>query len=450
MRISSILKFIIPSTVGILLFLTPVEYNGNTTILLAVLTTLFRTPFEGYILEIIVSVVIISAVSSGWYQLFKPTWATTNKSIRLICNTSFPWFLMRLLGAIFAIMVYFQIGPELVWGKDNGFTVFTEIGATIFFIITVACFLMPFLTEFGFMEFIGTIVSILFRFLFKLPGRSAIDALASFLTSSNVGLLITIGQYEKGYYSTRQAASVAVNFSVVSVSFCFLIASVAGIERIFISWYIAIGIACMICAIILVRIPPLSKLNNNYINKQKKEEIQYDFSDGFLRGILKLFKQAIKLASIRAENAPPTSKIILTSWHSAISVIFGVIAPSMAIGTMTIILLNNTPVFNILSYPILMLLDLFNFPDAARAAPGMIIGFLDQFMPAIVASDIENEMVKFVLAGLAVTQLIYMSEVGLIILRSSLPLKLHHLFFIFILRSIISFPVLFIAGLIIL
>jgi nucleoside recognition membrane protein YjiH len=70
-------------------------------------------------------------------------------------------------------------------------------------------------------------------------------------------------------------------------------------------------------------------------------------------------------------------------------------------------------------------------------------------MPAIVASNIENKLVKFVLAGLGVTQLIYMSEVGLIILRSSIPLNFIQLFVIFLLRSIISFPVLLIAGMII-
>lgn len=441
-KINNTLKFILFSTIGVLLFLTPIEFDGNTTILLAVLTAEVRAPFEGYILEIIVSVVILSALASGWYQLFKPAIATTNTSLRLISKTSFIWFLMRLLGATFAVMVYFQVGPEMVWGKANGFTVFTEIGATIFFIITVACFLMPFLTEFGFMEFIGTLVSKPFGKLFKLPGRSAIDALASFLTSSNVGLLITISQYDRGYYTTRQAASVAVNFSVVSISFSLLIATVSGIEHIFFSWYISIFIACVICAIILVRIPPLSNLNDDYINKGKQEDV--------LKVEGSMMTRAFKLASIRAANAPSAAKIFMNSWHSAISVIFGVIAPSMAIGTMTIILLNNTPLFNILSYPILMLLELFNFPEAGRAAPGMIIGFLDQFMPAIVASGIKNEMVKFVLAGLAVTQLIYMSEVGLIILRSSLPLKLRHLFLIFLMRSIISFPVLFVTGLIIL
>ena len=79
---------------------------------------------------------------------------------------------------------------------------------------------------------------------------------------------------------------------------------------------------------------------------------------------------------------------------------------------------------------------------------GLVIGFLDQFMPAVIASNAQDEMVKFILAGMAVTQLIYMSEVGLIILRSSLPLKFSNLIAIFFMRSLISFPVLLIASMI--
>ena len=441
MSLSRVLKFLIPSMIGVLLFLFPVSYDGNTTIFLAVTISILRSPFEQLILEIIVTIVILSALASGYYQIAKTEWKHSSKSFHIICYTSFPWFLTRLLGAVLAIIVYFQIGPEFIWGKETGFTVFTEIGATIFFIITVACFLMPFLTEFGFMEFIGTMVSRPFGLLFNLPGRSAIDALASFLTASNVGLLITIGQYESGYYTTRQAAAIATNFSVVSVSFSLLIATVSGIEHLFINWYISIFIACMICTVILVRIPPISRLANEYHGG--KEPIETDNENG------PMFKTAIRLATERAAKAPSPFTIFKNSWYSAISVIFGVLAPSMAVGTLTIIFLNHTPIFDILSMPILLIFEMIDFPEASRAAPGMIIGFLDQFMPAIVASNIENELVKFVLAGLGITQLIYMSEVGLIILRSSIPLNFIHLFIIFLLRSIISFPVLIIAGMIV-
>jgi nucleoside recognition membrane protein YjiH len=438
------LKFLLPSIIGVLFFLFPVSYGGNETILLAVITNIVRAPFEDYMLEIIVSVVLISAIGSGYYVAFKPDWKSSYPSLYIICHTTPLWFAIRTVGAIFGIMVYFQLGPQIIWGQDTGLTVFTEIGATIFFIVTVACFLMSFLTEFGFMEFIGTLLSKPFGLLFTLPGRSAIDAMASFLTASNVGLLITISQYEKGYYTARQAAAVAVNFSVVSVSFSLLIATVSGIEHMFFNWYLSVVFACMLCAVITVRLPPLSNLKDTYyppVGKQISER-QSKYSNPF--------RASIENAMVRAKTSPGPKKFIINGWYGAIGVVFGVLGPSMAIGTTTIILLTHTPIFDILSYPIFSFLELIQFPDAKAAAPGMIIGFLDQFMPALVASNIENELVKFVLAGLGVTQLIYMSEVGLIIIRSSLPLNFGHLVIIFILRTVISFPVLLIAGLILL
>ena len=78
--------------------------------------------------------------------------------------------------------------------------------------------------------------------------------------------------------------------------------------------------------------------------------------------------------------------------------------------------------------------------------PGFLVGFFDQFLPALLAKGIESEMARFILAGLSVCQLIYMAEVGVLILYSSLPLNFWQLLAIFIIRTIIVFPVFLIAG----
>jgi nucleoside recognition membrane protein YjiH len=85
-------------------------------------------------------------------------------------------------------------------------------------------------------------------------------------------------------------------------------------------------------------------------------------------------------------------------------------------------------------------------PDAAAASPALFAGFLDQYLPAIIAAGIDSEATSFVLAGLSVCQLIFMSEVGVIILRSSLPLSITDLFVIFILRTVIMLPVLILGA----
>ena len=47
-------------------------------------------------------------------------------------------------------------------------------------------------------------------------------------------------------------------------------------------------------------------------------------------------------------------------------------------------------------------------------------------------------MTRFIVAVVSVTQLIYLSEVGVLILGSKLPVKLWELFVIFLERTIIS------------
>ena len=80
------------------------------------------------------------------------------------------------------------------------------------------------------------------------------------------------------------------------------------------------------------------------------------------------------------------------------------------------------------------------------AMAGLVIGFLDLFTPALLAANLESELTRFVAAGMAVSQIIYMSDLGVLVLRSGLPLNLLRLFWIFSLRTIIIYPIFLVAG----
>ena len=80
-------------------------------------------------------------------------------------------------------------------------------------------------------------------------------------------------------------------------------------------------------------------------------------------------------------------------------------------------------------------------PEAAKAAPALLAGFADMFLPSILASSIESEFTRFVIAALSVTQLIYMSEVGAVILKSKVPLNIFELGAIFLIRTVVTFPI---------
>jgi nucleoside recognition membrane protein YjiH len=83
---------------------------------------------------------------------------------------------------------------------------------------------------------------------------------------------------------------------------------------------------------------------------------------------------------------------------------------------------------------------LLRIPEAAAAAPTMLVGFADMFLPAVLGKGIDSELTRFVIASVSLTQLIYMSEVGVLLLKSKIPLNLLELFAIFIIRTLITLP----------
>ena len=428
-------------------FLVPITHQGEQTILIGVITNLVYTLLEPWLLQTVVAVTGLASLGGALYMLRgswrSASWQAEHPFLHALCNVTPVWLLLRLVGFAFGIMVLFQIGPEVLRGAQTGDTVFRDIGMHSLVILCVACQLMPFLTEFGFMEFVGTLLRGPFEKLFRLPGRSAIDATASFLSSAAVGLLITIGQYERGYYTARESAAVATNFSVVSLPFSLLIAQVSGIGHLYFSWYLTMIVACLVCAFVMVRVPPLSRMPDRYHPDTQHGETARSAQQGEGHSLI---SRAISSATQRAAHAPGPAVLLRGAMLQTVSVTFNVIPAAMALATLTAVLVFHTPVFDWLSLPIAWLLELFRFPEASATAPGLLVGFLDQFMPALVAGNIESELARFVLAGLSVTQLIFMAEVGVLILRSSLPLNLGDLLLIFVLRTLIVFPLLTLSG----
>jgi nucleoside recognition membrane protein YjiH len=436
----SVLRFVLPSLAGILIFLTPIQWHGNSTIGIGIITGWLKVALGSFALPILIGILILTSVLTVAGTVFKNKWIHDSDRLKDIYDVSVIWLLLRILGAVFGVMYLFQIGPELVISEQIGGAVFVDIGVNVLTLYIVACLLMPLLTDYGFMEFAGTLARPVFRRVFRLPGRAAIDAVTSFVGSASIGLLITIGQFNGGNYTARQACVIATNFSVVSITFALVVATVAGIEHLFISWYGVVIVACLLAAVITPRLPPLSRKDDLYLSGAEDEGA---LSAGNSRSLL---NEAWQSALRRAEQSPGVREWISIGVTNMTFFLFSVIAAALALATLASLLTFHTPVFTWLGYPFISLMNLVGIPDAAAASPGLFSGFVDQYMPAIVAAGISSEVSSFVLAGLSVCQLIFMSEVGVIILRSSLPLSLWDLVVIFLLRTAIILPVLILGA----
>ena len=120
---------------------------------------------------------------------------------------------------------------------------------------------------------------------------------------------------------------------------------------------------------------------------------------------------------------------------------FGTLPVILAVGTVALIIAEYTPVFEILGIPFVPVYQLLQLPEAKLASQTVIVGFADMFLPSVIASAIESEITRFVVAATSVTQLIYMSEIGSIIMGSKIPVSLGKLFVIFLERTIVTLPV---------
>lgn len=433
-------RFVIPSLLGVLIFLTPIRRDGNLTIGIDVVTGWVRYLLGGYGLHLVVLLTVVTSVMTLLGSFVRPGWLERREPLQKLFAVPLIWVALRLAGMAFALFYFFQFGPALLQSESVGKAVFVDIAVNVVTIYISACLLLPLLTDYGLMEFAGVLARPVFRKVFQLPGRAAIDAVASFVGASAIGLLVTIGQYDRGSYTSREAAVIATNFSIISIPFSLVVATVAGIKPLFIPWYGCIVIACLLAAFITPRLPPLSRKDETYrVVDSTVAEADDNHQDG------NLLAQSWAAALQRAAGAPGIKGFIAAGLGNLAFFLFSVVTAAMALATMAAVLVFHTPVFAWLGYPFVAILELAQLPDAAAAAAALFSGFLDQFMPALAAASIDSETTSFVLAGLAVCQLIYLSETGVIILRSSLPISLAELVVIFLLRTVIVLPVL-IAG----
>ena len=252
------------------------------------------------------------------------------------------------------------------------------------------------------------------------------------MSSAPVGVLITIQQYVSGHYTAREAAVIATNFSVVSVPFALLVAKTVGVDHRFLDYYLAVVVTGVITAIILPRIPPLSRFKDEPYDTLHPMRESQSAGDG------SLFREAITLAAKRAESALPLKQQFRVAAGHILDIWFGLVPAVIAVGGAGMILAEYTPILGWITAPIVPLLNLLNIPEAAAAAPALFAGFLDMFLPALLASSIESELTRFVVGVLSVTQLIYMSEIGILMIKCEIPLRLHHLFILFLLRTLLG------------
>ena len=431
-KISSLLKFIIPSSLGIFLFMIPIRIGGDFTIPIAFLSNFLVKSFN-HILPLIAFILIcISALGS----IFIKTIKVKNKTLNSLFNVSPIWLIARIVGMVLSIIAYFKIGPEFIWSADTSGLVLFDLLPLLTSVFLFAGLFLPLLLNHGLLEFAGSLLTKVMRPLFNLPGRSSIDCITSWLGDGTIGILLTSKQYEEGFYTKKEAAIIGTSFSAVSITFSLMVITQVGLGHMFLPFYLTVTFAGVIAAIIVPKLPPLSNKPHTYFNGDSPDKDVDTIPEGY-----NSFTFGLKNALNKAESNSSFKSFFIDGLRNVIDMWIGVLPVVMAMGGIALIIAEYSNIFQILGLPFIPILKLLQVPDAVYASQTLVIGFADMFIPSVLASTIENEITRFIIACTSVTQLIYMSEVGGLLLGSKIPVKFIDLVLIFIERTLVTLPI---------
>ncbi|MCL2579318.1 MAG: hypothetical protein FWE32_04730 [Oscillospiraceae bacterium] len=441
-----IIKFVIMSIVGVFLFMTPIpDGEGAFNIPLGYAINWLGTLLNsidvggfGFLFFLAAIVITASFLGSVLAYTVKPAFIENSPKLRGLFRCNAVYMVSKALGAILVWMVYLDVGPEWLIGWEGGMLMMDLIaggssGSNLMSIFIILGLAIPILTDFGLMEFLGILIKKFVRALFTLPGRSSIDLMGSWFSSSAAGVIITRDQHEKGFYTGREAAAICVNFTLVSLPFTFVIASTVELTAHFPVFYLIICVTSIFLAILMPRIWPLRGIKDEYlpeVGKQIDEEVPANVSR---------FKWAVGLASDRAKQsgAGTVFKSGVSNW---LNIFMDLIPVILAWGTIALIVEAQTPIFEILATPFAHYMHLLQIPGAFDFAHTTIVGFIDMYLPALLLGGAEFET-RFIIGALSIVQIIYLAETGILILKSRMPLHIGHLAIIFLMRTIIALPI---------
>ncbi|MGO1300041.1 MAG: YjiH family protein [Staphylococcus equorum] len=409
-------KFFIYSLIGIICFFVPITINGKSTILIdhivQWITFLVNPILPYYVLLLIIIGALHPFINKKW-----------NKS-----KTDIIFSLFKVLGVFIAFMIVFDFGPGFVLKESIGPFLYDKLAIPLSVLIPVGAILLTFLVGYGLLEFIGVIMRPVMKPIFKTPGKSAVDAVASFVGSYSIGLLITNKVYKNGGYTHKEAVIVATGFSTVSATFMIIVANTLGIiEHWNLYFWFTLAVTFIVTAI-TVQLPPIRfEKNTTYQNQPYKEE---------KRRNMPLLKESWLEAKLAVKNADSLIGNVRENLRDGVVMTIAILPSIMSIGFLGLIIAEYTPIIEYVSYIFYPFISIFPVQDVAILAQASTISIVEMLLPAAIAQTADLAT-RFIVAVMSVSAIIFFSSVVPVILSTEIKISVGKLVLIWFERVVL-------------
>ncbi len=409
-------KFVVYSLVGIFMFFVPITIGGKSTIPLDHLVTGIKTVIPG----VVPVYALIVIIMGGIYPFYKKTW---NKDA---VTTVFS--VLKLIGIVVAFMAYFKIGPAFLFEADMVPFLFDKLVIPVGMIVPIGAAFLSFLVGYGLLEFIGVLMQPVMKPIWKTPGRSAIDAVASFVGSYSIGLLITNRVFKEGKYTIKEAAIIATGFSTVSATFMIIVAKTLELMDYWNPFFWSTLVITFLVTAITVRIKPLSSKEDRYITGEGDPEVKLEGN---------IFANAYKEGFKAAENSVSLLSNITVNIKDGLIMAMGILPSILSVGLIGLLVAKYTPVFDWIGYIYYPFTLLLRVPEPLLTAKAMSVEIAEMFLPALLMTAAPMAS-RFIIAVISISSILFFSASIPCILSTDIPITLPEIIVIWIERTILT------------
>ena len=410
---ATLLKLFLPSALGILIFFVPIEIAGKRTIPLDHMVTGARALLGDasglYALALI--------VAGAAYPLIRGYW---NRNL-----TERIFTMLKIAGVAAAVMALTGWGPAFLHQPDMLPFLFDKLVIPVGLIVPIGAIFLALLISYGLLELIGVLVQPVMRPIWRTPGRSAIDAVASFVGSYSIGLLITNRVYQAGQYSAREAAIIATGFSTVSATFMIIVAKTLDLMAVWNLYFWLTLLITFIVTAVTVRLPPLSRMDDSA-------------ADGEPEAVPgKRLSTAWQVGLEVAEKAPSLHRSVALNFKEGLVMAISIPPSIMSVGLLGLLVAKYTPLFEWLGWLFYPFVAVWGVADAAALAQASAAGLAEMFLPALLMAEAEFAA-RFAAGVVSVSAVLFFSASIPCILSTSIPLSVGRMLVVWFIRVALS------------
>jgi nucleoside recognition membrane protein YjiH len=410
-------KFFVYSLIGAFVFFVPIEVDGKSSILLDHMVTAIM----GWVPAALPYFALALILAGAAYPFVSGTWSRS--------KVSMVFSAAKVVGLLVGIMLVFDFGPAWLFEPSMGPFLFDKLVVPVGLLVPIGAVFLALLVGYGLLEFVGVLVQPVMRPIWKTPGRSAIDAVASFVGSYSLGLLITNRVYKEGKYSAREAAIIATGFSTVSATFMVVVATTLDLMGSWNTYFWTTLVVTFLATAVTVRIWPLSKISDDYYDGATP---QPEVNASGQR-----MPRAWGEARETVAAAPSLPVNIAQNLKDGLLMAMAILPSILSIGLLGLVLATYTPVFDWLGYIFYPVTWALQIPEPLLAAKASAVGIAEMFLPALLVVE-SAPALKFIIAVVSVSQVIFFSALVPCVVATEIPISVPQMIVIWIQRVILS------------